>query len=179
MRLEEGGEREKEGDSWGGVQGKERRRREEKMQRKECERERQMPPVRPQGGGGGAGEVEDRGERCPVRVRQAGVERGLPQGEARRKGSTVSASSSWRFLMGHPARAGVGQTPRGRGLGAPEGFADEHLSWCPPLSGVTAQATDDPLAQLWPRPRSWSTLGVLQVHPGSGLLSTEAPLVSP
>ena len=31
MKLEEGGEREKEGDSWGGVQGKERRRREEKM----------------------------------------------------------------------------------------------------------------------------------------------------
>lgn len=46
--------------------------------------------------------------------------------------------------MGQAARAGVGQTPQGHGLGAPEGFADEHLSRCPPLLGVTAQATDDP-----------------------------------
>ena len=41
------------------------------------------------------------------------------------------------------------------------------------------QATDGPLAQLCPRPWSWSTLGVLQAHPGSGLLSMEAPPVSP
>ena len=68
MKLEEGGEREKEGDNWGGVQGKERRRREEKMQREECERERQMPPVRPQGGGAvlGRWRTEESGARCAL-----------------------------------------------------------------------------------------------------------------
>lgn len=56
MRLEEGGEREKEGDSWDGVQGKERRRRQEKI---ECKRQRKTDATSATPGREG-GEVEDR-----------------------------------------------------------------------------------------------------------------------
>lgn len=56
MRLEEGGEREKEGDSWDGVRGKERRR-QEKIECKKAEKNRchQCDPWER-----GGGEMEDR-----------------------------------------------------------------------------------------------------------------------
>ena len=106
MRLEEGGEREKEGDSWDGVRGKERRRRQEKM---ECKRQRKTDATSATPGREGVGRWRT-GEWRLGHVRQARVEQGLLQREVQRKGRTVGASSSRRFLMCHAARAGVGQT---------------------------------------------------------------------
>lgn len=96
MRPEEGGQREKEGKwRWGTARGC--------VRAEDGQLWLHTPPLPPEVMEGGGW----------------GVRRGV-----QRKGRTVSASGSRRFLTGQVGRAGIGQAFSGCGDGAPEGFAD-------------------------------------------------------